>query len=487
MNLLKKHKYLFFFLYIFIGILTFSPVISFLVSLISLIPLFYFLFLQKNLKSSIKISFYAGFGFYLANSYWMFRFTVAGIIMVALYLSIFWILISIIFYYLKNKRYFLFYLPLAWTILEIIRGYGKLGYSWGEIGYASFNSTYFLNLSAIGGVHLLTFIIVTINLLITIYLYKKNPKYIYSAGIILLVSIILGSIIFYNKKPKSRKYLNIAMVQPSINLYEKWDKEFIDAMMKEYYKLGIGHSQKTDLVIWPETAFVNGILNYKLDRETIRSILKDQKSKAAHLVGTSLRKNYKNYNSLFLVDRFGNYDYYSKIKLVPVSEYLPLKEHLDFLLDIYPIQYLLERGENYKVFKLSNVSFSGIICFESIFPQFFNKFIENGAEFFVVSTNDGWFYNTLVPYQHLMISKVRAVEYNRYVAHCANSGISAIITNRGKILRKLGEMKKGVVEGKVYSINKKSFYYYIKDSYWLIFLLTAFFLFLYERYFLKKE
>ncbi len=472
-NFLQNRKYIFFFLYLLLGLLSFSPYLGSFIGFIVFVPFFFYLYKEKNLKNILIVSFYAGGGFFLINSYWIYRFTVVGILLLTLYLTMYWLIYGLLFYYLKNKKYFLFYFPLIWTIFQILRGFSRFGYSWGEIGYSVSEFLHFSNVAAIGGVHLITFILVVINLILATYIYSGNKVYIKKGLIIFLITLVLGSFIYYLKTTKKSRSLNISVIQPSIDLFAKWDNDFVDDVMEKYYNLAMKVDSDSNLVVWPETAFVNGVLNYHKDRDTIKNIIMDQKSNAFHMVGTTLRRNRNNYNSLFLIDKNGNYDYYSKIMLVPFSEFLPFEKYTKFLMDIYPIQYLLSRGDKYKVFEMGDIKFSGIICFESIFPHFIDDFIQNGAQFLVVSTNDGWYIDTLAPYQHLQFARMRAIEQNRYFVQCANSGISAFINNRGVIYNKLGEKKQDILEDKIYLINKKSIYFHIKDYYWIIISIIA--------------
>ncbi|TYB31641.1 MAG: apolipoprotein N-acyltransferase [Candidatus Mcinerneyibacterium aminivorans] len=484
---LKKRKFLFFPLYLVLGFFAFAPYISSVVSFFIFIPFFYYLFQESKLKNVVKVSIYSGFGFFLINSFWIYRFTITGIFLLALYLMLYWVLSGLFFYYFKDKKYFFFYFPLFWTILEIIRGMTRFGFSWSEIGYSVSQFLFFSNIAYIGGVHLLTYLLVLINLLIAYYFFINKKIYLKKTFIIFFISLALGITIYFVKKSKTSNDIKVSVIQPSIDLFAKWDNDFINTVMDKYYKLAMRVEKDSNLVIWPETAFVNGLLNYRVDRNTMKKILMNQKSDAKHLVGTTLYKGNKNYNSLFLIDEEGNYDYYSKKMLVPFAEFLPFEKYTKFLMDIYPIQYLLSRGENYKVFKMGNIKFSGLICFESIFPHFLHNFIKKGAKFVVVSTNDGWYIDTLAPFQHLQFARMRAIEQNRYFVQCANSGISAFIDNKGRIYKKLGENKAAIIEDKVFLIEKKSIYYFLKDYYWIFFILMSIILFLKESRIKRKE
>ena len=73
-------------------------------------------------------------------------------------------------------------------------------------------------------------------------------------------------------------------------------------------------------------------------------------------------------------------------------------------------------------------------------------------------SNDTWFGNSIGPYQHLSIARIRSIENNRWSIRATNDGVSAIISNKGTIVDKLEKGAIGVLEGKVQLINKNTFY-----------------------------
>ena len=62
-----------------------------------------------------------------------------------------------------------------------------------------------------------------------------------------------------------------------------------------------------------------------------------------------------------------------------------------------------------------------------------SEYVEEGADWFAVMTNDGWWDNTAGHKQHLGLSVLRAIEQRKWIARAANSGISCFIDPRGKI------------------------------------------------------
>ena len=51
-----------------------------------------------------------------------------------------------------------------------------------------------------------------------------------------------------------------------------------------------------------------------------------------------------------------------------------------------------------------------------------------------IITNDGWWGDTPGYHQHLSYASLRAIETRRAIARCANTGISAFISQRGEII-----------------------------------------------------
>jgi apolipoprotein N-acyltransferase len=76
-----------------------------------------------------------------------------------------------------------------------------------------------------------------------------------------------------------------------------------------------------------------------------------------------------------------------------------------------------------------------VICYESVFGEYFTEYIREGAEAIFVVTNDGWWDNTAGHRQHNWFSSLRAIETRRAVVRSANMGTCSFIDQRGEILR----------------------------------------------------
>ena len=74
------------------------------------------------------------------------------------------------------------------------------------------------------------------------------------------------------------------------------------------------------------------------------------------------------------------------------------------------------------------------VCYESMFASYCAKFADMGADIYCMITNDGWWLDTGLPVAHLRHAQVRAIENRRSLARCGNTGITAGIDQRGRIV-----------------------------------------------------
>jgi apolipoprotein N-acyltransferase len=134
---------------------------------------------------------------------------------------------------------------------------------------------------------------------------------------------------------------------------------------------------------------------------------------------------------------------YHKINLVPFGEFVPFHS-------------LLTLGGRYAARLTENVSdftpgedlvlgelpgghrFGAFICYEAIYPDLISGFAGNGAELLVNITNDAWYGTTSAPHQHFAMASLRAVETGRYLVRAANTGITAVVDARGRVLERTG-------------------------------------------------
>jgi apolipoprotein N-acyltransferase len=182
---------------------------------------------------------------------------------------------------------------------------------------------------------------------------------------------------------------------------------------------------------------------------------------------------------------------YHKSKLVVGVENLPYKSFLKPLLGNALLDFggtVMSRATQNKrtVYETKNkIKVAPIICYESMYGEFISEYIRNGAQFLAILTNDGWWGNSNGHKQLLSISRLRAIELRRSIARSANTGISAIINEKGDILKTIPYEKKGFINDKIFLSSKITFYSQYGDY---IFRISLFiFLIIFLFYFAKKK
>ena len=99
-----------------------------------------------------------------------------------------------------------------------------------------------------------------------------------------------------------------------------------------------------------------------------------------------------------------------------------------------------------------------IICYESIYGEFVTEYVQKGAQFLAIITNDAWWGETPGHRQLLSLAQLRAIENRKAIARSANTGISAFIDAKGRLKKQLQYNQKGVLHGKIPLYNGLTFY-----------------------------
>ena len=71
---------------------------------------------------------------------------------------------------------------------------------------------------------------------------------------------------------------------------------------------------------------------------------------------------------------------------------------------------------------------------------------------------DAWFGRSLGPYQHLEISRIRALENNKWLVRATNDGFSAVIDNKGTIVDFLDKGVQGFLDSNISTKNLPTIY-----------------------------
>ncbi|NCA77873.1 MAG: apolipoprotein N-acyltransferase [Alphaproteobacteria bacterium] len=178
---------------------------------------------------------------------------------------------------------------------------------------------------------------------------------------------------------------------------------------------------------------------------------------------TDSPNHYVAYNAAILINNRDSLQLYHKSKLTPGVEILPSFKGFNWLekyaIDLGGTVGSLGMDSVRKVYStVKTVGAAPAICYESIFGEFFAEFVRNGARLMIIITNDGWWGNTPGHRQHFSFTHLRAIETRRSIARSANTGISALIDQRGDAHQVTGYWKPAVIKGTLNANDRMTFY-----------------------------
>ena len=409
----------------------------------------------------------AGFGWFLASTWWIAASMVAGdtghwpflplaVVFVPLILSLFWAAAAGISWRLGKRadtRLLWFVVMLAG--FEWARGYVATGFPWNAPGYLFSAHLSLLQSASVLGLYGLNLVAVIVAMIPAFWVMGWRRTAIVAGAILPLVAIggmvrlasdeISGVADLAMGEPKQVRPKQVRLVQPAIPQNEKWNREKRPAHLQRLIELSSGTLPIPQLVIWPETAFA-GLLGAEreLFTKTVASALPYD-----GLLVTGVPRRHSRFlllNSAVLVQPDGEIrESYDKQRLVPFGEYFPFRDLFPFATAIVgPMDY--RHGTSRTPFTLQHYGLvQPLICYEVIFPGIVSQ-TEPRPDMLVNLTNDAWFGGTPGPYQHLEQARMRAVEEGIPLLRVANTGVSAGFDAYGRTLARIDMDQEGFVD-----------------------------------------
>ncbi len=417
----------------------------------ALIPFFIAVKNAKSLSAAIIYSFLFGLFFYIQILYWLVPTMQAGgvglagavlaLIALSAMLSLEFIIPSFAAFFFKKLGCAAWALSLssAWVLTDFAKtqvNKWMAWFPWFNLAYTQHNNSFLLPYAFHIGVYGFSFLMVYSQSSLA-YSAGRNKTFLFK---IIFFSAVFSAAAFFGcsrqLSPESSSF-KAAIIQPSVELYRKWDEKYREQIMSDNETLALEASRhKPSLIVWPENA-LPGWINDKPLFDRVSSLAR--KTSSYHIIG-SVSSMEGRHVSAFLVSPEGEIrGEYMKRQLVPFGEYVPFREVLAGRVSALGAMGEFEPGaENQKPFDINGLSAGISICYESVFDYLFYQQKQKGAQVFINITNDGWYFDTLMPRQHLAAAQFRAAENRTPLIRAANSGISAFIDAYGHIISSSG-------------------------------------------------
>jgi apolipoprotein N-acyltransferase len=400
-----------------------------------------------------------GILWYLGNCYWIYQtmYLYGGmpkpvafgiLILFALYLGLYHAFFAALLSFVRSLSVSaaLALTPFIWVAVELARG-RITGFPWDLLGNSQVDNLLLTRIAPVAGVMAMSFVIAAINAALTagFFLDGKKRVLLPAAAAVIAVSLQLGI-------PSGKHAFLEATDQMAVMMQENLE---VGVMAKNTVLISPGDEMKVfsqmslnprrysavenpTVVIWPEAP--SDLFSFESSFQQQLGNLA-RAANAPAIIGsigidrtTKNDRGYYKFDSASLFESDGTYSgRYDKLHLVPWGEYVPFHQFFGFF-----VQKLtkdagdMDPGAERSIFSAGGHSYGIFICYESIFGDEVRQFVLNGAQVLVNISDDGWYGDTGAPWQHLNMTRMRAIENHRWLLLDTNTGITTSIDPEGR-------------------------------------------------------
>ncbi len=266
---------------------------------------------------------------------------------------------------------------------------------------------------------------------------------------VLLVLSLWGSGYLLRQVPftaSTGEVVSVSIVQGNVAQERKWRRDMVEPILS-LYRDNTQPELGRDLVVWPEAAVT-------LFRRQAEDRL-DRLIRQAGRRGTTIVTGVPDYTgegaylntAVALGAGEGNY---IKRRLVPFGEYVPLEQWLRGLITFFdlPMSRNVSGPDQQEALRVGDYKASLSICYEVVYPELVRSTTPD-PDFFITISNDTWFGESIGPWQHLQMARMRALENGRFMVRSTNNGITALIDHQGQLVAQLPQFEQGLLRGNI--------------------------------------
>lgn len=338
-----------------------------------------------------------------------------------------------------------------WVLMEWARASFVWGFPWAPLALSQWERPVVLQVASWTGAYGISFLLVLFNACVAHTLWvratvreRKLWSGWFSPDLYAGLFLLLGSIVIFFKtlpRPGSQEVLfRAGVVQPYIQPNLKWDqgRELENMAILERQTEFVG-AMEGDCILWPEAATPWPVMGNPSVRVQIEAL--STKLQKPILMGNLAFDRGERFweNGVFVVDPESGLraEYYSKRRLVPFGEYVPVP-FAWIAKPFVPLEGFFRPGSEPIVFPMrlgegAPVTIAPLICYEDIFPALARASVQAGGQVLFVATNNAWYGEEGGAEQHAAHSVLRAVENRRPVMRCGNGGWSGWIDAYGTV------------------------------------------------------
>jgi apolipoprotein N-acyltransferase len=376
-----------------------------------------------------------GFGFMLAMHHWLLPFLHVFTFVIAALLGALWLLWGWLVRRLLagtpsrgRVAAALAVLPSGWLAVELVRSWQGLGGPWGMLGSTQWQVEPALRLASVGGVWLLSFLVVAVNVAVAVLIALPRARVPAVAGLVVTATATSAAWVG-SPRPDADDTVRVAVVQPGVVAGGslRFDRE------EQLTRRLAG--QDVDLIVWGESSVGFDLADRPDYARRLAALSRD--TGAGILVNVDARRSDKPgiYKSSILVGPDGlTSERYDKMRLVPFGEYVPARSLLGWATSVGKAAGEdRRRGTEQVVMNAGNgLRLGPMVCFETAFPDMTRRLTADGADLLIGQSSTSTFQQSWAPEQHASLAALRAAETGRPMVHATLTGVSAVYGPSGQ-------------------------------------------------------
>ncbi len=318
-----------------------------------------------------------------------------------------------------------------WGLSDWLRSVLFTGFPWLTLGYSQAPQSPLGGFAPVIGVYGVSMILVCSSALMCLLFEREFRKKNYLLTLFAIWIAGFGLQHVRWTEPQGEP-VTVSLLQGNISQDMKWRADQLVNSLERYAALTLESNSR--LIVTPEIS----IPLYR--KEVPASYLAQLAAHARQNDGDILvgmvevpEDGHGFYNSMFSFGTSPDQSY-RKHHLVPFGEFIPLKFLFGWVVNVFPLSDFSRGGLDQKPMNIAGQRVAVNICYEDVFGE---EIIQQLPEATLLAnvSNDAWFGRSIGPRQHLQISQMRALETGRYMLRATNTGVTAIINERGIVLQ----------------------------------------------------
>jgi apolipoprotein N-acyltransferase len=350
------------------------------------------------------------------------------------------------------------WLAAAWVAMENIRtDWPAGGMPWGRLAYAVVDTPLAPALPYVGTTGISLVLALTGALLAASCTERGRARTTPLAGLAaLLVAGLVPQVAPYHASPVSS--VAVAAVQGNVPgdgtdvlaHYRRITRDHVDETERLATDVDAGRIPPPDFVVWPENSTaIDPFLDPEMHADLVAAVSAIDVPLLAGVVVDGGPEHVLNQGVVF-DPVTGARDRYTKWHPVPFGEYIPWRWLFgSHLAQLNQIPRDMVRGTRVTPLEIAGTRVADAICFDVAYDDGLYAQLSRGGQLIVVQTSNAMFIHTSQIDQQFAISRLRAIETDRYVVVSAINGVTGVIAPDGRLVTSAPLQTRSYVEARV--------------------------------------